>query len=116
MPRDPRKSLEDIRRAADAILRFTAGRIGEEYRNDLLLRSAVERQFEIIGEALGRLAKEDAALASQVSQYRQIISFRNVLIHGYDLVDDAVVWDTVKKDLPVLKQQVEHLLAALGGP
>src|SRR5262245_9549946 len=116
MPRDPRMLLEDVRRAADLVLQFTAGRTRENYTNDLMLRSAVERQFEIIGEALNRLAKGDASLAAQVSHCRQIISFRNVLIHGYDVIDDAVVWDTVQKDLPVLKQQVETLLATLGPP
>jgi uncharacterized protein with HEPN domain len=116
MPPDPRKWLEDIRRAATLILQFTSGRSLETYASDELIRSAVERQFEIIGEALSRLLKMHASVAAQIGDYQQIIAFRNVLIHGYDAVDDAVVWDVVQKDLPLLKQQVEGLLASMGSP
>jgi uncharacterized protein with HEPN domain len=114
MPHDPRKSLEDMRRAAAFIMSITAGRTLDGYRTDEMLRSAVERKFEIIGEALNRLDKIDPAVAGQIPQQRQIISFRNVLIHGYDIVDEAVVWQIVQVDLPILKQTVEQLLASLG--
>jgi uncharacterized protein with HEPN domain len=110
MPPDPRKLLEDIRRAAELILQFVHGRSLSDYTQDALLRSAVERQFEIIGEAVNRLTKADTALAAQLSGQRQIISFRNILIHGYDIVDHDVVWDVVQNDLPVLKAEVEKLL------
>jgi uncharacterized protein with HEPN domain len=116
MPHDPRKSLEDIRLAAAFIVATTSGRTLDDYRMDEVLRSAVERKFEIIGEALSRLHKADATLAAQVPEHRQIISFRNVLIHGYDMIDEAVVWHIVQTDLPVLKQRVEQLLASLGSP
>jgi uncharacterized protein with HEPN domain len=112
MPHDPRKSLEDMRRAVEFLLRITAGRTLDDYRADEVLRSAVERKFEILGEALNRLQKSDPALATQVPEHRQIISFRNVLIHGYDTIDEAVVWKIVQQDLPTLKQQVELMLAA----
>ena len=113
MPHDPRKSLEDMRRAAEFLLRITAGRTLDDYRADEVLRCVVERKFEILGEALNRLNKSDPALATQVPEHRQIISFRNVLIHGYDTIDEAVVWKIVQQDLPILKQQMESLLAAL---
>jgi len=103
-----------MRRAADFILTATAGRTLDEYRADELLRSAVERKFEIVGEGLNRLDKSDPALAGQIPQHRQIISFRNVLIHGYDVVDEAVVWQIVQADLPALKQKVDELLSSLG--
>jgi uncharacterized protein with HEPN domain len=114
MPHDPRKSLEDTRRAVDFLLRITAGRTLDDYRIDEVLRCVVERKFEIMGEALNRLLKSDAALATQILEYRQIISFRNVLVHGYDTIDEAVVWKIVQQDLPTLKQQVESMLAAPG--
>ena len=114
MPHDPRKSLEDMRRAAVFLLRITAGRTLDDYRADEVLRSAVERKFEILGEALNRLQKSDPALANQIPEHRQIISFRNVLIHGYDTIDEAVVWKIVQQDLPTLKQQVESMLTSLG--
>ena len=67
-----------------------------------MLRSAVERQFEIIGEAVNKLAKEDEELAANISEYKRLIGFRNVLIHGYGDVDDYLVWDLVETKLPVL--------------
>ena len=114
MPHDPRKSLEDMRRAVEFLLRITAGRTLDDYRTDEVLRSVVERKFEILGEALNRLQKSDSARAIQIPEHRQIISFRNLLIHGYDAIDEAVVWKIVQQDLPVLKRQVDSMLAAPG--
>ena len=75
-----------------------------------MLRSAVERQFEIIGEALRRLSKEDTASAARVSEHQRIIAFRNILIHSYAEVDDLVVWDILQTKLPSLRREVEALL------
>jgi uncharacterized protein with HEPN domain len=108
--------LEDIRRATEFIQQFTASRSLAEYAAEHLLRSAVERQFIIIGEALSRLEKLDAANASQITDYRKIIGFRNVLVHGYEMIDDQIVWNTVQDHLPILKHQVESLLAGFGPP
>jgi uncharacterized protein with HEPN domain len=96
------------------VQRFTAGETGERYAQSELLRSAVERQFEIAAEALNRLLKLAPDVATRISEYRRIIDFRNLLSHGYDLVDDAIVWDVVMKDVPVLHREVEDLLAAMG--
>jgi len=111
---ESKKHLDDLRRAASAILDFTRGKTFEDYAADALLRSAVERQFEIAGEALGRLLKADQALGSRISHCRRIIAFRNILIHGYDAVDDRIVWDVVQKDVPVLERQVRELLGQSG--
>lgn len=81
-----------------------------DYRGDRLLRQAIERNLEIIGEAIGRIARLDAATASRVSEHRTIIAFRNRLIHGYDLLDDELVWSTVETEVPVLLLEVEGLL------
>ncbi len=67
--------------------------------------------FEIIGEAIKRLAQHDAGTAARIDDYRQIIAFRNVLIHGYDLVDHALVWSTIESQIPTLLRDVEALLA-----
>ena len=114
MPHDPRKSLEDMRHAAEFLLTMTAGRSLEEYRGDEVLRTVIERKFEIIGEALNRLQKADPGLAAQIPEHRQIVSFRNILIHGYDIVDDDVVWKIVQQDLPALHKQAQSLLLDLG--
>jgi len=86
------------------------------YSRDALLRSAVERQFEILGESLARLSKIKKDFAGQILNHRKIIGFRNQLIHGYDTIKDAIVWDIVKIDLPVLMQEIEDLLASLSKP
>jgi uncharacterized protein with HEPN domain len=83
MQRDIRSFLWDVREAADAIMGFTQGRSFDDYVADLMFRSAVERQFEIIGEALSQLARIDLALAARILNFRQIVDFRNALIHGY---------------------------------
>lgn len=108
---ESKKLLEDMRRGATLILEYTAGKSFDDYAHDSLLRSGVERQFGIIGEALNRLSGRDPDLASRIGARRQIISFRNVLIHGYDLVDDAVVWDVIQQKLPTLLAEVKALLA-----
>lgn len=88
-----------------------AGKSFADFDGDIILRSAVERQFEILGEALGRLARLDAALAAKIPDLRQIVAFRNVLIHGYVLIDRARVWRTVRDDLPALQAALDDLLA-----
>ncbi len=113
MSHDPRKLLEDMRLACERVQRFTNGLAWEEYESNEMLRAAVERQFEIMGEALSRLLKLNASVASKISEHRRIIGFRNILIHGYDAVDDAIVWDVVKKNLPTFHREVEALLATM---
>jgi uncharacterized protein with HEPN domain len=78
--------------AARSLERFTSGKTFSDYEADALLRSATERQFEIIGEALRRLSKEDPATATRIREHARIIAFRNILIHGYAEVDDRIVW------------------------
>jgi uncharacterized protein with HEPN domain len=103
------KYLYDIRRALDLIENFTVGRTFADYEDDVLLRSGVERQFAIAGEALSQLSRIDAALASQISDYRRIIAFRNLLIHGYADIDDRIVWGVIERELPALRSEVAAL-------
>jgi uncharacterized protein with HEPN domain len=114
MQPEAKKYLEDIRQAAARIQEFVGDRTWDDYEADALLRSAVERQFEIIGEALGRLSRVAADVSEQITNYRRIIAFRNILIHGYAVIDDRVVWDVVQKDLPILDQEVRALLGQPG--
>ena len=115
MLRDPRAYLWDAREAADAILGFVAGVDLDSYASTPLLHSAVERKFEIIGEALGQLSKVDPSLAQRIPDMRDIIAFRNVLIHGYAGIQHRRVWDIAQSSLPGLRTIVAELLEGLGG-
>lgn len=75
-----------------------------------MLKSAVERQFEIIGEALNALSKIAPEMAETIPELRRIVAFRNVLIHGYATVDDRLVWGVVEGKLPLLRDAVTRLL------
>jgi len=108
---EAKKYLYDISEAVELIASFTEDKTLADYERDIMLRSAVERQFEIIGEALAHLARLDEALAERISEHRRIIAFRNILIHGYTQVDDLVVWDIVQSKLPTLHRQVSALLS-----
>jgi uncharacterized protein with HEPN domain len=105
-----KKLLLDVREAGESILRHTIGHTLDQYSSDRFFRRAVEREFEIIGEALNRLDRIDPETASQITQLRKIVDFRNRIIHGYDTVDDAVVWGIVEKPLAVLLHEVTALL------
>ena len=109
------KALEDVEDCASFVVEAAEGKDLSDYRRDRLLRQAIERNLEIIGEAIGRIARLDAETASRISEHGRIIAFRNRLIHGYDLLDDELVWETVKGELPVLLSEVEALLEEKGG-
>ena len=111
MEPEARKRLHDVRGAIAAIEEFTAGRSLAEYTQDLFLRSAVERQFTIVGEAVAQLMRSHPEAAARITDWRDIIDFRNLLVHGYDVINDRLVWETVTDDLPVLRREVEALLA-----
>ena len=100
-----------MRDAAADVAAFTAGKSLQEYLADRLLRRAVERSFEIVGEALAQLNKIDPTTATSISDYRKIISFRNVLIHGYGKVDDQLTWSIIETDVPTLRGELDEILA-----
>jgi len=110
MQRDPRAFLWDVREAAQAIQSFTAAMDAESYVDNELVKAAVERKFEVIGEALNQLAKLDAAMAAQIPDVPQIVAFRNQLIHGYATVNPNTVWNIVQNALPGLLIAVQRLL------
>lgn len=95
-PKSP-KWLHDILEACELIHTATAARTLADYEADRLLRSAVERNFEIIGEALNRIRQNDPVLAARIPENRAIIDFRNLLIHGYDSIDHSRVWGSDSK-------------------
>jgi uncharacterized protein with HEPN domain len=79
-----------------------------EYQNDLKTKSAVERQLAIVGEAVNKLSQVDNGILLQKA--KEMVNFRNRLIHAYDSIDDTIVWAILKLHLPVLKEEVEKLL------
>ena len=110
MHADARKLLWDAQHAAERIARFTAGKTFHSYEGDEFLRSAVERQFEIIGEALNQLRRVDPATAAAIPELERIIAFRNVLIHGYADVDNLLVWGVVESRIGSLRSTLASLL------
>lgn len=114
MQRDPRAYLWDAQEAACAIQSFIANLDFEAYAANALVYSAVERKFEIIGEALRLLAKADPALAVRIPHLPEIIAFRNLLVHGYSVVDPLRVWRIANGPLLALRATVVDILNELG--
>lgn len=110
MPPEVCKLLQDVSAAAELVAQFIGDRSFDGYLSDPLVRSGVERQFLIIGEALNRLARTDPSTFALIDNGPRIISFRNVLAHGYDLIVHQVVWDIYNDSLPLLRSQVASLL------
>ena len=104
------KLIRDMRDAANEIVEFAGGKSLNDYLNDKKLRRAVERAFEILGEALSQLRKLDAKTAESFTDWRAIIGFRNVLIHGYSHVNHEKTWDIVQTELPVLGREIDEIL------
>ncbi len=111
MHADASKLLWDAQQAAERIVRFTADKEFADYEVDEFLRSAVERQFEIIGEALNQLARVDPSVADVIPDLARIVAFRNVLIHGYATVDNRLVWGVIETSLDPLRNALASLLA-----
>ncbi len=110
MQLESKKYLYDVSQASEKITRFINDKDFTDYDSDDLLKSAVERQFEIMGEAFNQLSKIDSATIQKVTDYQQIISFRNILIHGYAEVDDRLVWNILETKLPSLTIEINNLL------
>ncbi len=103
MQRDPRVLLHDVRQALKRLRRFTHHRSLVDYAADELLRSAVERQLAIVGEALWRLRSIDAATAAKIRNLDRIVAFRHVPVHGYAAIDDKLVWGIIETRLDDLE-------------
>jgi uncharacterized protein with HEPN domain len=112
MRRDARCYLWDALKAAEAVQSFLRGKTYEAFVEDDLLRSAVERQLEIIGEALSQLAKADPQMVGSISELARIVAFRNILVHGYAAIDYDTVWRLIEDKLPKLQANLTMLLRA----
>lgn len=109
MDNEIKKYLFDIQESIDSIQKY----LGEQrdfkvYLANKMLRRAVEREFEIIGEAMSRIENLDPSI--DISAKRQIISMRNRVIQGYDKIDNEIIWGTIVRHLPTLKIEIDNLL------
>lgn len=111
---DVAKLLWDALTAAQRIDRFVAGRDFARYLDDEMLRAAVERQFEIIGEALNRARRVDPGVSARIPELDRIVAFRNILIHSYATVDHRLVWGVVETKLDDLVATLRGLLDSSG--
>lgn len=105
-----RENLETILEQGALITGFVSDMDFESYARDAKTSLAVERCFEIIGEALNRASKQDPDMIGTIGCHRQIISFRNILAHCYDAIEDKIVWGIIQESLPQLLLQVGVLL------
>lgn len=114
MPRDARAYLADIMESCDAIALAVHGLDLDGYKSNRLVRSSVEREFTIIGEAMAALAHRAPDAFASITQARRIVDFRNQLTHEYTSVNDTLVWGIADRDVPVLRRECAALMDSLG--
>lgn len=109
MDNEIKKYLFDIQESIASVQKYLGNkRDFKAYLAEKMLRRAVEREFEIIGEALSRIEKLDSTI--EISGKRQIIGMRNRVIHGYDKIDNEIIWGIIARHLPILKIEIDNLL------
>lgn len=81
-----------------------------EYRKNLMRKRAVERNLEIIGEAINRILKTDNSYSSKITDANAIVGLRNQVIHAYDNISDEIIWAILTNHLPKLKIEIDKLL------
>jgi uncharacterized protein with HEPN domain len=113
MRRDARAYLADILESCDAIDAAVAGMSLAGYLANRLVRSSVEREFTIIGEAVLALSRKSPATFDAITGARRIVDFRNRLTHEYPMVDDELVWALAKRDMLVLRRECAALIVGL---
>ena len=106
---ESKKYLWDATEAASAVLRFAAHKTLAHYKSDEVLRSAIERQLIILGEALSRFRQLEPELAGQIPDLKRAVGMRNVLVHAYAQTDHLLVWGLIDGPLPKLMADMESL-------
>lgn len=109
MDHDPKAHVFDIKQACDEIKEFIQYMSFEEHSRNFMVKAAVERKFLVIGEAMTRLKREHPEIIDKITDHEKIIGFRNVLVHGYDIIDDATVWSAIKDIMPTLRHLIEDI-------
>lgn len=108
---ETRKFLYDVQQACELLGQFIEGKSLSDYLSDPLLRSAVERQLMIVGEALYQAFQIDRSLGERITDLQAIIRFRHILVHGYSVVENDTVWGILQNDLPTVRDEGQRLLA-----
>ena len=110
MRHNPQKLCEDILQAINELEAFCHKKTIEDFRADRALQLVVERELEIIGEAMARLQREHPNLADQITDASKIVGLRNVLARGYDMLEYEILWDVAVNKLTSLKREIDTLL------
>jgi len=110
MPHDLKKSVMDAISACQKIIKITAEQTLAEYNADEIRRLAIERLFGILGEAFNRINSVDPSFRMQFPEFVRVVGARNRIIHGYDTVDDTVVWSAAKDRVPELLDKLQAWL------
>ena len=110
MKLEAKKYLFDMREASLLVREFAQDNTLDSFRNDVMPKSAIERQLFIIGEALQQLDKRYPDVANRIPNHRSIINFRHILAHGYNRVEDEVTWGIVENEISPLLNELEKLL------
>jgi uncharacterized protein with HEPN domain len=111
--RNPQKYLYDIIDCCKFVLEMTKDKSVEDYKHDRIFRSALERELQIIGEAMLQLDNLNPAISERIAEHRNIIGFRHVLVHGYANLDPDTVWNVVETKVSILLEQARTLLKQL---
>jgi len=106
MRHDPGRLFEDVLRCIEEVEVFCHNKTFRDFQEDRGLQLIVERELEIIGEALARLHREHPTVADQIPDIRKIMGLRNVLAHGYDILEHEILWDIVVNKIPLLKRDI----------
>lgn len=103
--------LFDILNAINEIESFLSDRpkLFEEFKKDLRTKRAIERNIEIIGEAINRILKKD--LSIHITNARKIVGIRNRIIHSYDAISDDIIWGIILNHIPLLKIEIQNLIS-----
>ncbi len=112
MPHDAKKYLDDMLDRATFVRDFMSSKSMDDLLNDRVVRSALERELMVLGEALFQLHRDFPEVAESIAFWREIIGFQHTLVHGYDSLNMHVIWDVIHKDLDPLIQQIQSLLDA----
>lgn len=109
MRREPAKLYEDILQCIEEMEAFCHGKTFHDFQEERGLQLIVERELEIIGEVLARLRRDHPNLADQIRDVHKIVGLRNILAHGYDILENEILWDVVEKKIPSLKRDIQLL-------